>query len=192
MYSKKSEKRKKKKKMKKKPKKRTDKQITRIPGMFPSPIMGSNSIIYQPPQMTREDPVAQINIRNTEAVRNRLLLENITDLVSPQRRLEKLALSNPPIVESSTPRETLNKQPNRPQPNRSTSLDSGTPTAKYLSLDRISLVPLPGEEIQINEYTSIKGDDVVIKRPKKVTGDGKKGKGGGVRSSARSPTKRNP
>jgi hypothetical protein len=46
MYSKKSEKRKKKKKMKKKPKKRIDKQITRVPGMFPSPIMGSNSIIY--------------------------------------------------------------------------------------------------------------------------------------------------
>ena len=58
MYSKKSEKRKKKKKMKKKPKKRIDKQITRVPGMFPSPIMGSQSIIYQPPQMARqEDPI---------------------------------------------------------------------------------------------------------------------------------------
>ena len=113
MYSKKSEKRKKKKKPKK-PKK--PKRIARerrpagLPGMFPSPIMGSNSVVYQPAPMPREDPVAQINIRNTEAVRNRLLLEQVTDLVAPQRRAETLAVANNPNVESSTPRETLDKQ----------------------------------------------------------------------------------
>jgi len=114
MYSKKSEKRKKKKKPKK-PKK--PKRIARerrpagLPGMFPSPIMGSNSVVYQPAPMPREDPVAQINIRNTEAVRNRLLLEQVTDLVAPQRKTETLAISAPPIVASSTPKETLNPIP---------------------------------------------------------------------------------
>ena len=110
MYSKKSEKRKKKKKPKK-PKK--PKRIARerrpagLPGMFPSPIMGSNSVVYQPAPMPREDPVAQINIRNTEAVRNRLLLEQVTDLVAPQRRAETLAVANKPIVESSPYQESL-------------------------------------------------------------------------------------
>ncbi len=114
MYSKKSEKRKKKKKPKK-PKK--PKRIARerrpagVPGMFPSPIMGSNSVVYQPAPMPREDPVAQVNIRNTEAVRNRLLLEQVTDLVSPSRKPETLAISAPPIVESSAPKSTLNPIP---------------------------------------------------------------------------------
>lgn len=125
MYSKKSEKRKKKKKPKK-PKK--PKRIARerrpagLPGMFPSPIMGSNSVVYQPAPMPREDPVAQINIRNTEAVRNRLLLEQVTDLVAPQRKPETLAISNKPIVESSPLQETFYPiPPYREPPKRSSS-----------------------------------------------------------------------
>jgi len=181
MYSKKSEKRKKKKKMKKKPKKRIDKQITRIPGMFPSPIIGSNSIIYQPPQMTREDPVAQINIRNTEAVRNRLLLENGTDLVAPQRRLETLVAPEQPSVAPSKPKMVIQEiPPHRQKPNRSSSLPP-TPTAGYFTGEKISLLPNQGEEIKISENITLRGDDIILRRKKKKT-----------RSGARSPTKRRP
>ena len=111
MYSKKSEKRKKKKKPRKPRRIARERRPAGLPGIFPSPIMGSNSVVYQPAPMPREDPVAQINIRNTEAVRNRLLLEQVTDLVAPQRKTEILAISDPPIVDSSTPQETLNPIP---------------------------------------------------------------------------------
>lgn len=111
MNSKKSEKRKKKKKARKPRRIARERRPAGLPGMFPSPIMGSNSVVYQPAPMPREDPVAQINIRNTEAVRNRLLLEQVTDLVAPQRKPETLALSNPPIVASSTPKESLDNIP---------------------------------------------------------------------------------
>ena len=123
MNSKKSEKRKKKKKARKPRRIARERRPAGLPGMFPSPIMGSNSVVYQPAPMPREDPVAQINIRNTEAVRNRLLLEQVTDLVAPQRKPETLALSAPPIVASSTPKETLNPIPPF-RPKRSSSVPS--------------------------------------------------------------------
>ena len=127
MNSKKSEKRKKKKKARKPRRIARERRPAGLPGMFPSPIMGSNSVVYQPAPMPREDPVAQINIRNTEAVRNRLLLEQVTDLVAPQRKPETLAISNTPIVASSTHRETLDPippyrdKPPPPPPKRSSS-----------------------------------------------------------------------
>ena len=122
MNSKKSEKRKKKKKARKPRRIARERRPAGLPGMFPSPIMGSNSVVYQPAPMPREDPVAQINIRNTEAVRNRLLLEQVTDLVAPQRKPETLALSNPPNVESSPLQETFYPiPPYREPPKRSSS-----------------------------------------------------------------------
>ena len=122
MNSKKSEKRKKKKKARKPRRIARERRPAGLPGMFPSPIMGSNSVVYQPAPMPREDPVAQINIRNTEAVRNRLLLEQVTDLVAPQRKPETLAISNKPIVESSPLQETFYPiPPYREPPKRSSS-----------------------------------------------------------------------
>tara|TARA_R110001632_G_scaffold19968_2_gene60099 strand:- start:637 stop:1149 length:513 start_codon:yes stop_codon:yes gene_type:complete len=170
MYSKKSEKRKKKKKMKKKPKKRIDKQITRVPGMFPSPIMGSNSIIYQPAPMPREDPVAQINIRNTEAVRNRLLLEQVTDLVAPQRKPETLVAPEQPTVAPSKPKMILNPIPEyRKEPKRSSSVP--VPTARLKSGEKIEL---------LLDKDIMNQPSVIIKKKKKERGRG------------RSPTKRRP
>jgi len=157
MYSKKSEKRKKKKKPKK-PKK--PKRIARerrpagLPGMFPSPIMGSNSVVYQPAPMPREDPVAQINIRNTEAVRNRLLLEQVTDLVAPQRRPETLALSNPPNVESSPHQETLNKIPpyrDKPPPTAPPKRSSSAPIQLRFKTDRTPIAGVGTTRQKISE-----------------------------------------
>ena len=171
MYSKKSEKRKKKKKPKK-PKK--PKRIARerrpagLPGMFPSPIMGSNSVVYQPAPMPREDPVAQINIRNTEAVRNRLLLEQVTDLVAPQRRTETLALSNPPIVASSMHRETLDPiPPYRDIPKRSSSAPA--PRVPTLRLGTAyDYIPTAGKGTKISEVKtglgSVKEEQQRIRR----------------------------
>jgi len=149
MYSKKSEKRKKKKKPRKPRRIARERRPAGLPGMFPSPIMGSNSVVYQPAPMPREDPVAQINIRNTEAVRNRLLLEQVTDLVAPQRRTETLAISNPPIVESSTPQETLNPIPPY-RPKRSSSVP--TPRVPTLRLGTaLDYIPTAGKGTKISE-----------------------------------------
>jgi hypothetical protein len=161
MYSKKSEKRKKKKKPKK-PKK--PKRIARerrpagLPGMFPSPIMGSNSVVYQPAPMPREDPVAQINIRNTEAVRNRLLLEQVTDLVAPQRRAETLAVANKPIVESSPYQESLREKQTRSSSAPVQQLRLGT------AYDRI---PTVGKGKKISELAQVKEAKPRGRPPKK-------------------------
>jgi hypothetical protein len=93
-------------------------------------------------------------------------LENITDLVSPQRRLETLVAPEQPTVAPSTHKKTLD----RPKLERSTSFDSATPptpTARYLSGEKISLFPNEGEEIQISKDTKLTGNVLVIKRPKK-------------------------
>ena len=151
MNSKKSEKRKKKKKARKPRRIARERRPAGLPGMFPSPIMGSNSVVYQPAPMPREDPVAQINIRNTEAVRNRLLLEQVTDLVAPQRRAETLALSNPPIVASSTHRETLDPiPPYRDIPKRSSSAPA--PRVPTLRLGTAyDYIPTAGKGTKISE-----------------------------------------
>ncbi len=168
MYSKKSEKRKKKKKPKK-PKK--PKRIARerrpagLPGMFPSPIMGSNSVVYQPAPMPREDPVAQVNIRNTEAVRNRLLLEQVTDLVAPQRRPETLAVANNPNVASSPHQESLREKQTRsssaPPPTRSKSVPTIRVGTAY------DYIPVVGKGKKISEVLEpVKETDIRFRRTK--------------------------
>ena len=183
MYSKKSEKRKKKKKMKKKPKKRIDKQITRIPGMFPSPIMGSQSIIYQPPQMARqEDPIHYLKPKQENKDDVEWDIKALKKLLE-EDRIRKAKSDYEPSEfggsENTFRQEQIRKQRtddslslNRLYRNRLFSTDSNRASSisSHESLNQNPLLTKKGQDIKFT------GEEVVIKKK--------------VRSGARSPTRR--